>query len=148
MDEVYFPTDGTYVPLPGVFATWLGARSDAPNPCRKYHVSSALHCAGGVASAVLPVLRKMRLYHKVVQRESSYSKMQTGDQAGKLITIYAPVSIDHDGLVSAIDGAVEGRSLEPSPSFPRSRKHRYVFAEQPWGRHLFLYGGYETDPSD
>lgn len=148
-DEIYHPTDGSYVAFPGIFATWLGAHCDPPNPCRKYHVSSALGCAGGVAAAVLPVLRDMRLNHKVVRRRSGYARMQAGDQAGKFITIYAALNIDHEGLVAAIDGAVAGHpELAPSPTVPRSRRHHHVFAEQPWGERMFLYGGYETDPSD
>src|SRR5690606_4077913 len=74
-DERYYPTDGTYLPFPGIFATWLGAHGDAPNPCRKYHVSTDLTCAGRLAAVALPILQDLKLSHKIVQSHSKLVRM-------------------------------------------------------------------------
>ncbi|HUG61416.1 MAG TPA: hypothetical protein VMP03_06205 [Methylomirabilota bacterium] len=149
MGIVFFPRDGSYLAFPGVFATWLCPHGDAPNPCRKYHVSSDISCAAGVAAVALPILRELGLYHKVVRMPADYARMQTGNQAGKFITIYAPLNIQHDALVSRLGDALSGTpGLRPSPTIPRSRRYRHVFAEQPLDRGMFVYGGFETDPGE
>lgn len=147
MDEVYYPADRNHVPFPRIFATWRGVGTAEPDPCLKYHMSAALGSAAGVAVVVLPMLRARRLHHKVVQSRARYARMQTGEQAGKLITVYAPTSIDHARL-EAIEAVLAPHpDVEPSPTLPRSRALRHVFAEQPWGARMFLYGGYRNDPT-
>jgi hypothetical protein len=148
MPETYYPNDGTYVPFPGVFATWLSPYGDAPNPCRKYHVSSDPACAAGVAAVALPILRSLRLYHKVVATADGYARMQAGPQVGKFITVYARPTMEHRELVVPLGRALAAvPGLRPSPTLPRSRRHNHVFAEQPLDDGLFIYGGYEIDPT-
>jgi hypothetical protein len=149
MDEKYYPGDGTYVPFPGVFATWIGASGDVPNPCLKYHVSSDLSCAGQVAAVVLPILRELLLHHKIVQSSSRLARLQAGTQAGKFITVYCPPHIPKDALVERISHALTAvRGLKPSPTIPKSRHYHHVFAEQPLDRAMFVYGGFLTDPGE
>src|SRR5690606_5477198 len=147
-DERYYPTDGTYIPHPGIFATWLGARSDAPNPCRKYHVSTDLTCAGKLAAVALPILQDLKLSHKIVQSHSRLVRMQSGNQAGKFITIYAALHRPPEELIEQLGGALANTpGLCPSPRLPRSRHYLHVFMEAPLDPGMFIYGGFETDPA-
>jgi hypothetical protein len=148
-DETYWPRDGTYVPFPGIFATWLSPHGDAPNPCRKYHVSTDVSCAAALAAVALPILRDMGLYHKIVQSRSRLERMQTGDQAGKFITIYAPPHSAERELVDRLGGALAATpGLRPSPTIPRARQYGHVFMERWLDERMFIYGGFETDPGD
>jgi hypothetical protein len=149
MDELYYPTDGTYYPFPGIFATWANPAGDAPNPCRKYHVSTEVGCAAALAAVALPILRDMQLSHKVVQSRSRLERLQSGPQAGKFITIYAPLTLAESDLVERLGGALAATpGLRPSPRVPRSRRYGHIFMEQPIDERMFIYGGSETDPSD
>lgn len=148
-DELYYPRDGTYFPFPGVFATWANPFGDAPRPCRKYHVSSEIACAGALAAVALPVLREMRLCHKVVQSRSRLERLQSGSQAGKFITIYTPPHLAEGELIERLGGALaQTPGLRPSPTIPRARQLAHVFMERPVDERMFIYGGFETDPSD
>ena len=61
----YFPSDGPYWSVPQtIYAQFVG---ECPNPCRKYHVSSAIEGAETVASLVLPFLAAQKISHKVVK---------------------------------------------------------------------------------
>ena len=148
MDQLYYPND-SYTPWPGtVFAVWNQGPRKPPNPCRKYHVSADLGSAAGVAAVTLPILRSLRLYHKVVQCESDLKAMQRGDQAGKFITIYAPTNFTDATLVDGLGGALaKAGNLRPSPTVPRARQYKHVFIERPLDEGMFIYGGYETDPT-
>jgi hypothetical protein len=147
-DELYYPR-GSYVPFPGIFATWLDYGGDAPNPCRKFHVSTEVECAGRLAAVALPILRDMNLYHKIVQSRSKLEQLQAGDSAGKFITIYAPLYLPQGELVERLGGALAATpGLRPSPRIPRARQFNYVFMERWLDERMFIYGGFETDPSD
>ena len=152
-DERYFPApteDVIYVvAFSHYFATWLSPFGDAPNPCRKYHVSTDIACAGALAAVALPILRDMRLCHKVVRSRSRLEELQAGDQAGKFITIYAPLYLAEGELVGRLGGALAAApGLRPSPKIPRARQYNHVFMERPVDDRMFIYGGFETDPSD
>lgn len=147
-DIRFFPQDGSYVPFPGIFATWVGTLGDTPNPCRKYHISADPESASGVAEAVLPELRAMRLHHKVVATLTKLLRMQEGKQAGKFITVYAPIQIDQADFVARLSGALaRSPGLRPSPTIPKSRQYAHQFIELPLDDALFIYGGYEIDPT-
>ncbi len=97
----------------------------------------------------LPILRDMRLCHKIVQSRSRLERLQTGDQAGKFITIYAPLHLAEGDLVERLGGALAATpGLRPSPTVPRARQLGHVFIERPVDEHMFIYGGFETDPAD
>lgn len=149
-DETYYPTnpaDGIYMPQ-GVFARWLSPDGDVPNPCRKYHVSTDVTCAAALAAVALPILREMRLHHKVVQSRSYLERLQAGDQAGKFITIYTPLKFIQSELVDKLGGALAATpGLRPSPRIPRARQYQHVFAERWIDNRMFIYGGFEIDPT-
>lgn len=152
-DERYFPAptdDVIYVvAFSHYFATWLNPFGDAPNPCRKYHVSTEIGCAGALAQVALPILRAMRLCHKVVRSRSRLEEIQAGDQAGKFITVYAPPNLAEGDLVDRLGGALaDTPGLRPSPRIPRARRFNHAFIERPVDERMFIYGGFETDPSD
>lgn len=88
----YYPNDGQYVPIPGtIYAQYYG---NCPNPCRKYHVSSDLPSAIKIADTVLPYLSSKKIFHKVVKNLSDFTMQNSGDQAGKFITIYLPAYLE------------------------------------------------------
>lgn len=98
-DLRYFPSDGPYWPVEAtIYAQYLG---DVPNPCRKYHISSALEGAEIVASIVLPELVRRDIFHKVVKSRSLLSRQLAGDQAGKFITLYMSPHVTHRNPVIA-----------------------------------------------
>jgi hypothetical protein len=149
MVEMYMPTDGSYLAFPGVFGTWAQGPGEPPNPCRKYHISADLDSAAGVAAAALPVLRDLRVYHKLVRSRSLLAALQAGNQAGKFITVYTPVSLPLNTFVERVGAALAAvPGLRPSPRIPRSRPYRHVFAERPLDEGMFIYGGFEADPQD
>jgi hypothetical protein len=152
-NELYYSEDDGYRPFPTtVFAHWRNPLGDnPPNPCRKYHISADPGSAAAVASLVLPILREMRLWHKVVQSPADLSQLQRGDQAGKFITVYAPLHASEGELIKRVGGALAAHpGLRPSPKIPLSRqyKNNKYFHERPVDERMFIYGGYEADPKD
>src|SRR5262249_28924488 len=146
----YFPSDGQYWAVPAtIYAQCVG---ECPNPCRKYHVSSAIEGAETVASIVLPFLAARKVF-QVVKSRSLLAKQTDGNQVGKFITIYMNANVAHRNSVitelgSRLNAArLEGR-IEPSGRVPRSRAYSHVFIEQPLDEGLFIYGGFVTDPSE
>lgn len=149
-DVFYFPSNGQYVPIPStIYAQYY---CQCPNPCRKYHVSSALEGADEVASIVLPYLAQREIFHKVVKSKSLLSKQMAGVQAGKFITVYMSPHVEHRNAVLATLGELliaanrEGR-IQPSPRIPRSRPHVNLFIETPIDEGCFIYGGSIVDPT-
>lgn len=149
-DLRYFPSDGPYWPVEAtIYAQYLG---DVPNPCRKYHISSALEGAEIVASIVLPELVRRDIFHKVVKSRSLLSRQLAGDQAGKFITLYMSPHVTHRNPVIASLGeallAAHRKGLvHPGPKAPRSRPYRHVFIEMPLDEGCFIYGGDVVDPT-
>jgi len=147
----YFPSDGRYWAVPDtIYAQFIG---ECPNPCRKYHVSSAIEGAETVASIVLPFLAARKILHKVVKSRSLLVQQTAGNQAGKFITIYMNANVAQQNSVITELGARlnasrrDGR-IEPCSRLPRSRAYSHVFIEQPLDDGLFIYGGSVTDPSE
>ena len=76
----------------------------------KIHVSANPQTAQQVAE-VLPKLRQMNIYHKVVLSKEKLAALNEGDQAGKFITIY-PRDIDEaKRIVKMLDKALAERGL-------------------------------------
>ena len=151
-DLSYYPRSGLYWETPNtIYAQYRGG--DCPNPCRKYHVSSALDGAEHVSALVLPYLAERKLFHKVVRSRSCLTRQSAGDQAGKFITIYMPAYVAHKNRVISALGAMlatlqgSGRA-RPSPTVPKSRAYSHVFIEQPLAEAMFTYGGFVCDPSE
>ncbi len=72
-----------------------------------------------------------------------------GNQVGKFITVYAPPNLAEGELVERLGGVLAATpGLRPSPTLPRARQYGHVFMERPVDPGLFIYGGFETDPSD
>jgi hypothetical protein len=123
-----------------IFRDWVG-----PIPAEgwKLHVSPDVASAEGAADAVLPVLRRMKVDHKVVSSAASYGQM-SGTQAGKFITIYPQNPAQAQQIVDAVDAAVAGKGL----------KSVGVAGEKPVGTSGLVYtryGGFTketvTDPA-
>jgi hypothetical protein len=150
-DPHYFPNDGQYVPIPdSIYAQYYG---DCPNPCRKYHVSSALDGAETVAGIVLPFLARREIFHKVVKSRSLLSRQTTGKQAGKFITIYMNPHVSHrNGVIDSLGGllaqAHAAGTIAPCPTIPKSRPYAHLFIETPLDPAGFIYGGSIVDPTE
>lgn len=150
-DLQYYPSNGQYIPIPGtIYAQFYG---QCPNPCRKYHVSSALDSAEEVAGLVLPYLASRGIFHKVVKSQSLLSKQTSGSQAGKFITIYMNPNVEqHNGVIKELGSRLAAmgrdRNVIPCPTVPKSRSYSHVFIEQPLDEGMFIYGGFVCDPSE
>ncbi|MGB3245548.1 MAG: hypothetical protein WBB25_13520 [Sulfitobacter sp.] len=134
-----------------IFAQW--ARVPAPNPCRKFHISSDIASAQAIADTCLPILRAHNLHHKVVESEVYLRKQAIGPQAGKFITIYTPVGGSGmpkviDDLAEALAALEDSGQAHPCPSIPRFRPSGHVFAEAPRDERMFIYGGFVCNPYD
>ncbi len=125
----------------------------APNPCRKFHISSDMGSAKAIADTCLPILRDHRVHHKVVETEDFLRTQTLGEQAGKFITAYTLVGGSDMPAVIAVlaaalaDLAKAGRAT-PCPRIPRFRPSGYIFAEAPRDDLMFIYGGYTCNPKD
>lgn len=146
MNELYYPFDDTYEEDRS-FHFWKQAYPP-PDPCRKYHISSELSCAAQVAKTVLPLLREMKLFHKVVSSKEKLQRMQAGGQAGKFITVYAPEDINDSDFILRISNALARLpGARPSSSTPGLRGFpKSHFRELPRDPGMFIYGGYVKSP--
>lgn len=149
-DVLYYPSNGQYWPVEStIYAQYYGS---CPNPCRKYHVASALEGADIVAGIVLPYLASREIYHKVVKSRSLLSKQLSGKQAGKFITIYmqAHVSLRNPTLQTLgklLGEAEQDGRISQGPKIPRSRPYSNIFIEMPIDSAGFIYGGSIVDPT-
>lgn len=153
--EKFFPTDleGCIYFRSGIYAQALmsddkGGQVHTPNPCRKVHISSALKSAKTIADAVLPLLRDMKLSHKVVWDAAELRSQSDGDQAGKFITLYMSCDVTRSNrqlreINELLNALVASHRIQPSPRVPRSRTYQHVFMERPLDSNMFLYGGME-----
>lgn len=126
---------------PAVFD--LGERVEHPfQNGYKLHVSAQPREAERVARAVLPLLQKANLDHKVVYPLEAYEKMCRGDQAGKFITIYpGPVLEGYTRLLGQLDpflNQLKASGLSPGP-VPRDRQQSHTVAENKSGTSGFLW---------
>ena len=126
---LFYPLDGQYVVFPGsIYATYL-IDADCPNPCRKYHISSAVTCGHAVANIVLPILRETNTHHKIVRDWQSLLRQTDGDfadQAGKFITVYMRPGVGfRNALLQAINVELQNaRGTMPCPKQPTLRLGR------------------------
>jgi hypothetical protein len=121
----------------------LGKRVEHPfQSGYKLHVTVAPRDADKLARAVLPVLQKPNLDHKVVFPLNAYEEMCQGAQAGKFITIYpGPLMDSYIRLVGELDplfNKLKQGGINPGP-VPRDRQQGHSVAENKAGTSGFLW---------
>ncbi|MBM3621600.1 MAG: hypothetical protein FJX20_13030 [Alphaproteobacteria bacterium] len=108
----------------------------------KFHVSVQSRDAEKVAKAVLPVLQRANLDHKVVYPLSAYEDMCKGAQAGKFITIYiGPLVTAYAELKRQLDpvfAQLTQAGVSPGPT-PQDRQKGHSVAENKAGSSGFLW---------
>jgi hypothetical protein len=160
-EMLFYPLDGQYVVFPGsIYATYL-IDADCPNPCRKYHISSAVTCGHAVANIVLPILRETNTHHKIVRDWQSLLRQTDGDfadQAGKFITVYMRPGVGfRNALLQAINVELQNaRGTMPCPKQPTLRLGRggpedtriYETPVFSGPKGPFIFGGFVVDPNE
>jgi hypothetical protein len=108
----------------------------------KIHVSVLPRDAEKLARAVLPVLQKANLDHKVVYPLSEYEALCETDQAGKFITIYPgphrPVSTELVRQLDPVLRQLAQTGVMPGPT-PTDRQQGHQVAETKVGISGFLW---------
>ncbi|MFC4615959.1 hypothetical protein ACFO3K_14625 [Cellulomonas algicola] len=94
-----------------IFMDWLS--HEIPPEGWKLHVSATPESAAATAEAVLPVLRRMGVNHKVVGSPEQLASMGGGQQ-GKFITIYPDTPAQARAIVSTLDSVLAGRGSGPA----------------------------------
>ncbi len=121
----YSRGDGYYPSERTIYADWY--LQACPNPCRKYHISSATFCAHIVAEIVLPILQEVEIYHKIVQNHRFLVDQTYGtnaDQAGKFITVYMNPGVqEQNPLLEEINNELQNaaQGVQPGPKWPTMR---------------------------
>ncbi len=104
---------------------------------RKLHISASDETAEATARAALPVLQRLGTKHKVVYPLEAYRRLNRGQQAGKLITIYSGHMMnEYLTITRALEVVLEplamaGR-IRPGPR-PLDRQSGYTRSEQQLG---------------
>ena len=134
-------------------------RGEIPNPCRKYHISSAISCAHLVAKIALPILREAYIHHKIVKDTSTLHSQTWGedaDQAGKFITVYMNPRVEfRNELLQEINVELQNaQEVRPGPKLPTMRLGRSgpeetrVFETSVFSgpKGPFIFGGFVINP--
>lgn len=85
--------------------------------------------------------------------KSLLSKQSDGAQAGKFITVYMQPHLQQRNKLITDLGELLAREhragrINPCPTVPKSRRYSQVFMEQPLDEAMFIYGGFECDPTE
>lgn len=108
----------------------------------KFHVTAQPRDAEKVAQAVLPVLQRANLDHRVVCPLSEYEDMCQGEQAGKFITIYAGPLVtayaELMGQLAPVFRQLAQGGVGPGP-VPKDRQQGHQVAEHKAGGSGFLW---------
>ena len=90
----------------------------APSRGFKIHVSTDLRLAQAVARTVLPAIRAMNIFHKVVRDRRRYDQHLATPAAGKFITIYTSGNAQRDLVITRLDTELSwlGRHTGPVPT--------------------------------
>lgn len=148
------PIELDYYPIPpggDWFAKWLPGYP-APNQGYKLHISVLAEDAEIVARSVLPVLRRLRIAHKVVRNLERYRMQLTTKQQGKFITIYTKDSAQAQQVLNAINPELlqlrQFGGIRPGPA-PTTRESGHAETEIPvGGSGLVWTRWYEEGDSD
>lgn len=110
-------------------------RGRNPHPCKgwKLHISAYPYNAIEVAKRVLPVLCKMKIWHKYVSSPMYLSHMTDG-QRGKFITVYTRDEKERDRVVDLVTKALSGSGLDGPPV-----KEEKEFGPMIYGRYSYDY---------
>jgi len=151
----FYPGPESYY-VGGVYATYW---REAPNPCKKYHISSAVTCGYLIAKIVLPILRSNKVPHKIVKDFPSLFRQTYGDladQAGKFITVYMNNRVEiRNALLQEINVQLQNaQGAMPCPKQPTLRLGRSgledtrIFETPVFSgpKGPFIFGGFEVDP--
>ena len=119
-DASYGPNELDYYPIGSGsewYAKWMPA-SPAPRRGYKIHVSTDPRLAQAVARIVLPALRAMNIFHKVVRDQDRYRRHLATSAAGKFITIYTTGDTQRNSVIQRIDTELSwlGRNTGPVPT--------------------------------
>ncbi len=100
----YGPSEFDYYPL-GAGSEWFTKWMVVESPARgfKFHVAPQPQDAEIVARSVLPKLREVRVFHKVVRNLNKYLEQWQTEQKGKFITIYTSGAAQGQQVIDAID---------------------------------------------
>ena len=100
----------------------------------KLHVTVAVEHHVQLARVILPTLRILHTHHKVVL-PGRYETFNTGDSAGKFITVYAGPIGPATRIILTIDPVLAGLragGVQPGPT-PMNRQAGYTEAEEEIG---------------
>ena len=100
----------------------------------KLHITVSVEHHVQLAQAILPMLRDLRAHHKVVLPRM-YERFNTGDSAGKFITVYAGPLGPATRIILRIDPVLTGLragGVQPGPT-PMNRQAGYTEAEEEIG---------------
>lgn len=133
------------------FAKWLPGYP-APRQGYKMHISARPEDAEIVARSVLPVLRRLRVAHKVVRNLDRYRQQIASSQRGKFITIYTQNAPHAQQVLNAINPELQQLrdfgGIRPGPS-PTTRESGHRETEIPiGGSGLVWTRWYEEDDQD
>jgi hypothetical protein len=110
----------------------------------KIHLSADPKEGKEVARAMLPLLRDMELYHKIVPDRSRYDAMNRGRQQGKLITVYSgPLLHKFLRVTKELDAVLRAHRFTPGPT-PSERLGGHARQEQTVGLSRMIF--YTTSP--
>lgn len=119
-DANYGPNELDYFPIGGGSEWYTKWMPGHPAPVRGYkiHVSTDLRLAQAVARTVLPILREMRIFHKVVRDRDRLQRHLATPAAGKFITVYTTGDAQRDAVVRRLDPDLSwlGRHTGPVPT--------------------------------
>lgn len=133
------------------FAKWIPGYP-APRQGYKIHVSARAEDAEIVVRSVLPVLRGLRVAHKVVRNLDRYRDQIATSQRGKLITAYTKDASHAQQVLNAINPELQQLrqfgGIQPGPA-PTTRESDHQTTEIPvGGSGLVWTRWYEEDDQD
>src|SRR5262245_55571214 len=105
----------------------------------KLHVTVSLKHHDQLARAVLPILLELRTHHKVVLPRM-YERFNTGDSAGKFITVYAGPLGPATRIILTIDKVLTrlgAAGVQRGPT-PMNRQSAYTVPEEEIGGSGFI----------
>ncbi len=117
------------------FTKWMPGYP-APRQGYKIHISACAEDAEIVVRSVLPLLRSLRVAHKVVRNLDRYRQQIATPQRGKLITVYTKDASHAQQVLNAINPELQQLrqfgGVQPGPA-PTTRESNHQSTEIPVG---------------